>query len=451
MIHKFKFEDLNIVMDIHTGSIHILDDVAYEIVEEVPILTVNDLLVKYQPIYDEKYIREAINEINQLIAEGMLFTKDTYQDLVPSFKNRNPVVKALCLHVAHDCNLSCKYCFASEGEYHGPRGLMTADVGKQAIEFLIQNSGTRTNLEIDFFGGEPLMNFDVVTELVAYANQRGKEANKNFRFTLTTNGVLLNDEIIDFLNENMDNIVLSLDGRMEINDQMRPTPNGKGSYDIILPKFKNLVEKRNGKKYYIRGTFTRKNLDFSNDVLHIADLGFNEVSVEPVVAPLDLDYAFKEQDISLLCQEYETLAKEMLKRYRQNGQTFNFFHFNIDLSGGPCIYKRLSGCGSGTEYLAVTPEGDLYPCHQFVGMTEFLLGNIWSGVTNLERTAEFSGCNIYEKSECKECFAKLFCSGGCPANSYNFYGDILSTYKIGCQLQKSRLENAIGLIAGKHQ
>ncbi|WP_305767437.1 thioether cross-link-forming SCIFF peptide maturase [Candidatus Epulonipiscium viviparus] len=451
MIHKFKFDGLNIVMDINSGAIHVVDDIVYDLVLEIPKLTADEITVKYAAIYDEKYIREAIDEINELISEQILYTEDTYENLIPAFLDRKPIVKALCLHVAHDCNLGCKYCFAGEGEYHGPRGLMSVEVGKRAIDFLIESSGVRTNLEVDFFGGEPLMNFKVVRELVDYANSRAEQTNKKFRFTLTTNGVLLNDQIIDFLNEYMDNVVLSLDGRPEINDQMRPTANGKGSYDIILPKFKKLVEKRGGKKYYIRGTFTHKNLDFAKDVLHIAELGFNEVSVEPVVAPRSKDYAIKEDDIALLCQEYEILAKEMLKRYKQDGEVFNFFHFNIDLTGGPCVYKRLSGCGSGTEYLAVTPEGNLYPCHQFVGIDEFAMGNVWDGVTNLDRRSEFGSCNVYQKDECKKCFAKFFCSGGCAANSYNFNGNILGTYEIGCQLQKSRLENAIGLIASKQQ
>ncbi|ONI45803.1 thioether cross-link-forming SCIFF peptide maturase [Epulopiscium sp. SCG-B10WGA-EpuloA2] len=449
MIHKFRFDELNIAMDVNSGAIHILDEIAYNIIEEVTQLTEEEIIEKYKHIYRQDEIKEAVEEINQLIKEGALYTEDTYANLIPAFLDRKPVVKALCLHVAHDCNLCCKYCFASEGEYHGPRGLMSLDVGKQSIEFLIKNSGHRKNLEVDFFGGEPLMNFKMIKELVEYARMREKESGKTFRFTLTTNGILLNDKIIDFLNEHMDNVVLSLDGRQEINDKMRPTNNQKGSYDIILPKFRQLVEKRNGKKYYIRGTFTRENLDFSKDVLHMTDLGFNEVSVEPVVAPSDKDYALQEADVPQLCKEYELLAKEMLRRYKKDGEVFNFFHFNIDLSGGPCIYKRISGCGSGTEYLAVTPEGDLYPCHQFVGIEEFLMGNVYEGVTNSARCKEFGDCNVYKKEECNTCFAKFFCSGGCAANSYNFNGNILGTYKIGCDLQKSRVENAIGLIASK--
>ncbi|ONI41668.1 thioether cross-link-forming SCIFF peptide maturase [Candidatus Epulonipiscium fishelsonii] len=447
MIHKFKFEDENIVMDINSGSVHIVDALIYEIIDDVLLLCKEDVLDKYKNKYKIDDIVEAIEEINELKEQEMLGTEDTYKNLIPAFLGRTPVVKALCLHVAHDCNLACRYCFAGEGEYHGSRGLMSFDVGKASIDFLVKNSGARKNIEVDFFGGEPLMNFDVVKQIVKYAKDQEKEHNKNFRFTLTTNGVLLNDEIIDFLNEHMYNVVLSLDGRPEVNDKMRPTRNDKGSYDMILPKFKRLVEKRGHKKYYIRGTFTHNNLDFSKDVLHMADMGFNEISVEPVVAPNNMSYALKEQDIETLCNEYETLAKEMLKRHTKDGKCFNFFHFMIDLNQGPCVYKRLAGCGSGTEYLAVTPEGDLYPCHQFVGMQEFKMGDIFKGVDNIEKRLEFEQCNVYSKEECTNCWSKFFCSGGCAANSYNFNKNINSTYKIGCDLQKKRLECAIGLQA----
>lgn len=447
MIHKFNFEDANIVMDVNSGSVHIVDELIYEIIEDVLLLCKEDILDKYKHKYNVDDISEAIEEISELKEQEMLDTEDTYKNLIPAFLDRTPVVKALCLHVAHDCNLACKYCFAGEGEYHGSRGLMSFDVGKASIDFLIKNSGARKNIEVDFFGGEPLMNFDIVKQIVKYAREQEKEHNKNFRFTLTTNGVLLNDEIIDFLNEHMHNVVLSLDGRPQVNDKMRPTRNGKGSYNIILPKFKQLVEKRNHKKYYIRGTFTHHNLDFSKDVLHMADMGFNEISVEPVVAPNNMSYSLKEQDIEILCNEYETLAKEMLKRYKKDGKCFNFFHFMIDLTQGPCVYKRLSGCGSGTEYLAVTPEGDLYPCHQFVGIEEFKMGDIFKGVENIEKRLEFEKYNVYSKEECAQCWSKFFCSGGCAANSYNFNQNINSTYKIGCDLQKKRLECAIGLQA----
>ncbi|WP_054741468.1 thioether cross-link-forming SCIFF peptide maturase [Cellulosilyticum ruminicola] len=446
MIHKFQFENSNIVMDIHSGSIHLVDDVAYTIVEDVETLSKEEVMAKYSGQFETAALEEAIEELLTLKEQEMLYTPDQYEEFVPAFLNREPVVKALCLHVAHDCNLKCKYCFAGEGEYHGHRSLMSIEVGKKAIDFIIENSKHRKNIEIDFFGGEPLMNWEMVKETVDYARQREKETGKNFRFTMTTNGVLLNDEIIDYLNENMHNVVLSLDGRKEVNDNMRPTANGKGSYDIILPKFKKLVEKRGNKQYYLRGTFTHHNLDFAEDVKHMTGEGFKEVSVEPVVAPNDMDYAIKPNDVETLCAEYEKLAKYIVTQIRQ-GDGFNFFHFMVDLEGGPCVHKRLAGCGSGTEYLAVTPEGDLYPCHQFVGIPEFKMGDVNVGVTNTEMRSKFEKCNVYSKDECRSCWAKFFCSGGCAANSYNFHGDIHHVYEIGCELQKKRLECAIGIKA----
>ncbi|WP_069997360.1 thioether cross-link-forming SCIFF peptide maturase [Cellulosilyticum sp. I15G10I2] len=446
MIHKFKFENSNIVMDIHSGSIHILDDIAYEIVDDLPILSKHAIIEKYKEIFSEKEIEEAIEELTELKDHEMLYTKDSYEQFVPAFLEREPVVKALCLHVAHDCNLACKYCFAGEGEYHGERGMMSLEVGKKAVDFIIENSKHRNNIEIDFFGGEPLMNFEVVKGVVEYARLREKETGKHFRFTMTTNGVLLNDEIIEYLNENMYNVVLSLDGRPEVNDLMRPTPNGKGSYEIILPKFKKLVEKRKGKQYYVRGTYTHHNLDFAEDVKHITEAGFKEVSIEPVVAPTSMHYALQEADVERICSEYEVLAKHMLNLAR-SGESFNFFHFMINLEDGPCVHKRLAGCGAGTEYLAVTPNGDLYPCHQFVGLPEFKMGHVADGVTALDLRAKFEKCNVYSKDACKKCWAKLHCSGGCAANSYNFHGDIHAVYDIGCDLQKKRLECAIGMRA----
>ncbi|MBE6024940.1 MAG: thioether cross-link-forming SCIFF peptide maturase [Cellulosilyticum sp.] len=446
MIHQFKFENSNILMDIHSGSVHIVDEVTYAIAKEAVILSKEAVVEKFKGTYNTQEIEEAYDELMELKEEGMLYTQDQYETLVPAFLKREPVVKALCLHVAHDCNLKCRYCFAGEGEYHGHRGMMSLEVAKQSVDFIIENSKHRKNIEIDFFGGEPLMNWEVVKATVEYARQREKETGKNFRFTMTTNGVLLNDEIIDYLNENMYNVVLSLDGRKEVNDHMRPTANGKSSYDVILPKFKKLVEKRGGKQYYIRGTFTHHNLDFMEDVKHMNNEGFDEVSVEPVVAPSTADYAIQEDDLALLCAEYEKLARYMLEKTKK-GEGFNFFHFMIDLEGGPCIHKRLAGCGSGTEYLAVTPEGDLFPCHQFVGMDEFKMGTVYEGVTNHEMRSKFEKCNVYSKEECKSCWAKFYCSGGCAANSYNFHGDIHHVYEIGCSLQKKRLECAIGLKA----
>lgn len=446
MIHKFKFENSNIVMDIHSGSIHLVDEVTYAIAEDAGTLSKEEVTAKYEGQFGKDELEEAYDELTELKENGMMYTADQYETLVPAFLKREPVVKAICLHVAHDCNLKCKYCFAGEGEYHGHRGMMSLEVAKKSIDFIIENSKHRKNIEVDFFGGEPLMNWEVVKGTVAYAREREKETGKNFRFTMTTNGVLLNDEIIDYLNENMYNVVLSLDGRKEVNDLMRPTANGKSSYDVILPKFKRLVEKRGNKQYYIRGTFTHNNLDFMQDVKHVNDQGFGEVSVEPVVAPNEMDYAIKPEDIKPLCDEYEKLAKYMVEKTRK-GEGFNFFHFMVDLEGGPCIHKRLAGCGSGTEYLAVTPEGDLFPCHQFVGLDEFKMGTVFEGVQNHDMRCKFEKCNVYSKDECKSCWAKFYCSGGCAANSYNFHGDIHHVYEIGCELQKKRLECAIGLKA----
>lgn len=446
MIHKFIFENSKIVMDIYSGAIHIVDDIVYDIVDDFNHMTKEELLAKYKNTYEEQAIEEAMDEIQQLIDHEMLFTDDVYEDLLSDFKERNPVVKALCLHVAHDCNLKCSYCFAEEGEYHGPRGLMSLEVGKAAIDFLIKNSGSRRNLEVDFFGGEPLMNFEVVKEVVDYARSVEKQANKNFRFTITTNGVLLDEEKQKYINENMYNVVLSLDGRPSVNDAMRKTSNGKGSYDLIVPKFQNMAESRKQQNYYVRGTFTRNNLDFGQDVLHLAELGFKQISVEPVVAPSNMPYALQEEDLEELYKEYENLAREMLKRKKEN-KDFNFFHFMIDLSQGPCAHKRLAGCGSGTEYLATTPEGDLYPCHQFVGIPEFKMGDVFKGVNNIEIRREFEKCNVYKKPKCKECWAKFYCSGGCTANSYQLHNDILDVYEIGCKLQKKRIECAIGIQA----
>ena len=455
MIHQYKSNGFNIVLDVNSGSVHVVDDLVYDIIEvyekESKESIVNMMLAKYEGTeYSRQDIEEAIEEIEQLKEEGCLFTEDIYKDYIMDFKKRETVVKALCLHIAHDCNLACKYCFADEGEYKGDKGMMSFEVGKQALDFLIANSGNRRNLEVDFFGGEPLMNFDVVKQLVRYGREQEKIHNKNFRFTLTTNGVLLNDDIMDFINEEMANVVLSVDGRKEIHDLMRPTRNGKGSYDLIMPKFQKLAESRNQKNYYVRGTFTHNNLDFAEDVLSLADLGFEQISVEPVVAQDDQDYAIRESDIPKICDEYDKLAKALIER-KKNGKGVNFFHFMIDLSGGPCVAKRLSGCGSGTEYLAVTPWGDLYPCHQFVGQDEFLLGNVFDGVKKTDICDEFKLCNVYAKSKCKDCFARFYCSGGCAANSYNFTGTINDTYDVGCELQKKRIECAIMMKAAQAQ
>lgn len=473
MVHQFKNNGYNIVLDVNSGMVHVVDDLAYDIIEMFEDNTTENIISamveKYTKpenmsllSFDEdtssdftdrvesliQQIREIIDDIRQMKKDGELFTKDVYEDYINDFKERQTVVKALCLHIAHDCNLACRYCFAEEGEYKGRRALMSYEVGKQALDFLIANSGSRRNLEVDFFGGEPLMNFQVVKDLVKYAREQEPLYNKNFRFTLTTNGILLDDDVMEFCNREMGNVVLSIDGRKEVNDKMRPSRNGKGSYDIILPKFIKFAEARNQTNYYVRGTFTHNNLDFFEDVKHLAELGFKQISVEPVVAEPGEPYAITEEDLSGLYEQYDELARYMLEQKRA-GKEFTFFHFMIDLTGGPCVAKRLSGCGSGTQYLAVTPWGDLYPCHQFVGTEEYLLGNVFDGIKKPEIQDEFKHCNVYSKEKCRNCFAKFYCSGGCAANSFHFHGSINDTYDIGCALQKKRVECAIMLKAAE--
>ena len=448
MIHQYKLNGYNIVLDTYSGAIHTVDDLAYDIIslykEKSTEEIITSMLEKYKA--DKTVTREeilsCIEDIKELEKAGKLFSKDIYENRTFDFKNRNTDIKALCLHVAHTCNLNCEYCFASQGKYHGERALMPYEVGKRALDFLIENSGSRHNLEVDFFGGEPLMNFEVVKKLVKYAREQEKLYNKNFRFTLTTNGLLIDDDVIAFVNKEMSNVVLSLDGRKEVHDSLRKTISEQGSYDIIIPKFKKLVEARGGKNYYIRGTFTHNNIDFLKDILHMADLGFTELSMEPVVCAPNEPYALTEKDLPILKEQYELLAKEMIKRDSEN-RGFTFYHYMLDLTHGPCIYKRISGCGSGTEYLAVTPWGDLYPCHQFVGDEKFKLGDIYNGIVNTKVRDEFKLCNAYARPECKDCWAKLYCSGGCAANSYHATGNILGTYKYGCELLKKRIECAI--------
>ncbi|MEE0107026.1 MAG: thioether cross-link-forming SCIFF peptide maturase [Lachnospiraceae bacterium] len=444
MVHQYKMGGYNIVIDVNSGAIHVVDDMTYDMIEMYENSDKESIFAEMAKRYPEQQddIVECWDEMQELIAAEELFTKDSYEPYITDFAKRPTVVKALCLHIAHDCNLACQYCFAEEGEYHGKRELMSYEVGKKALDFLVANSGNRRNLEVDFFGGEPLMNFQVVKDLVAYGRSLEKEHDKNFRFTLTTNGVLLDDDIMEFANKEMGNVVLSIDGRKEVHDRMRPFRKGAGSYDLIVPKFQKFAESRHQDKYYVRGTFTHNNLDFSKDVLHLADLGFKQISVEPVVAQDTDSYAIREEDLPQLMEEYENLALEMVRRHGTE-EDFNFFHFMIDLEGGPCVAKRLSGCGSGTEYLAVTPTGELYPCHQFVGNTDFLMGNVDDGVVNTDLRDEFKSCNVYAKEKCRECFARFYCSGGCAANSYNFHGDIHNAYDIGCALQKKRVECAI--------
>ncbi len=451
MIHRYKLGGLNIVLDTCSGSVHAVDEIAYELIgmfeEKDREEAVSELAARFS--VPEEEIGECWDQVAQLRDEGRLFAPDTFEPMAGELKNRTSgVVKALCLHVAHTCNLNCSYCFASQGKYHGDRALMSFEVGKQALDFLVANSGSRRNLEVDFFGGEPLMNFDVVKKLTAYARDIEKEAGKNFRFTLTTNGMLIDDDVIDFANREMSNVVLSLDGRKEIHDRFRVDYAGNGSFDRIVPKFQKLVAARGGKNYYMRGTFTHANPDFLEDVKVMLDLGFTELSMEPVVCAADDPSALTEEDIETVLGQYEKLA-ELMQARRREGRPFTFYHYMIDLTGGPCIYKRVSGCGSGTEYMAVTPWGDLYPCHQFVGEEEFRLGNVWDGVTNPAVRDEFASCNVYAREECRDCWAKLYCSGGCAANAYHATGSIRGVYEKGCVLFKKRIECAIMLECAK--
>ena len=455
MIHQYKLNGYNIVLDVYSGSVHLVDDLAYDVIEMFENSSreeiVSAMLEKYadDAEINEAEINDCLDDVQELKDMGKLFTSDQYENLAFDFKKRNTVIKALCLHIAHTCNLNCEYCFASQGKYHGERALMSLEVGKRAIDFLIENSGSRVNLEVDFFGGEPLMNFDVVKEIVAYARSIEKQHNKNFRFTLTTNGMLVDDDIIEFANKECHNVVLSLDGRKEIHDNLRKTINGKGSYDVIVPKFQEFVKRRGNKGYYVRGTFTHNNTDFTNDIFHMADLGFTELSMEPVVCAPSDPYALTYDDLPVLFDQYEILAKEMIKREKE-GRPITFYHYMIDLTGGPCIYKRVAGCGVATEYLAVTPAGDLYPCHQFVGDDEMIVGNIYEGITHPETVDMFRGNNnLYTRDECRNCWAKLYCAGGCAANNYHSNGDINKVYKFGCELQRKRIECAIMLAAAR--
>ena len=453
MIHCFKQGGYNIVLDVASGSVHVVDDVAYDMIEAFETEPKESLIAHILQKYaaqglTEQDVEECYGDILALKQEGKLFSEDTFKPNVEALAKRSPVIKALCLHVAHTCNLDCEYCFAAQGKYHGERALMSFEVGKRALDFLIESSGTRHNLEVDFFGGEPLMNFDVVKRLVAYARSVEEEHNKHFRFTLTTNGMLIDDDVIDFANREMDNVVLSLDGRKEVNDRFRKTVGGVGSFDIIVPKFKKLVDARGDKSYYMRGTFTHFNPDFTNDIQAMLDLGFDELSMEPVVCPPTDKYALTEEDKPILYAQYEKLADMMIQRQRQ-GRPFTFYHYMLDLEGGPCVYKRVSGCGSGTEYLAVTPTGELYPCHQFVGDPDFLMGDIWQGVTRTDIRDKFKRCNAYSRPECADCWARLYCSGGCAANAYKATGDIQGTYRYGCDLFKKRIECAIMLKAAQ--
>jgi uncharacterized protein len=448
MIHQYKLNGFNIVLDVCSGSVHVVDEVAYDIIAEFENkekdVIVAQMLEKYASNEVSKQdVLECYAQVEELKNAGKIFAPDTFKPMAGKLKEKTAgVVKALCLHIAHTCNLNCSYCFASQGKYHGERAVMSFEVGKQALDFLVENSGTRHNLEVDFFGGEPLMNFQVVKDLVAYARSIEKEKGKNFRFTLTTNGVLVDDDVIEWANRECSNVVLSLDGRKEVHDRFRVDFAGNGSWEKIVPKFQKFVEARGGKEYYMRGTFTHANPDFLEDIKVMLDLGFNELSMEPVVCAKGDPSALTEEDMELVMKQYEDLATLMLQRDKE-GRPFTFYHYMIDLTGGPCIYKRISGCGSGTEYMAVTPWGDLYPCHQFVGEEKFKLGDIWTGVTNKAIQGEFAACNVYAHSECRDCWARLYCSGGCAANAYHATGSVTGVYEDGCKLFRKRMECAI--------
>ncbi|MBE3592462.1 MAG: thioether cross-link-forming SCIFF peptide maturase [Thermoanaerobacter sp.] len=444
LMHKFKRLGMNIVVDPVSGSIHVVDDIIYDILDFYENHSKEEIVNLLQHKYKKEDMLEAIAEIDELKEKGLLFSEDIYKDIAVS--RNDSVIKAMCLNVAHDCNLRCKYCFASTGDFKGSRKLMDFETGKKAIDFLIKSSGKRQNIEVDFFGGEPLLNFEVVKQLVEYGKQKAKENKKTIKFTITTNAILLDDEKIKYFNENFSNVVLSLDGRKEVNDNMRIRVNGSGTYDTIVTKIKKFVESRGEKEYYVRGTFTAKNLDFTNDVLHIADLGVYEISVEPVVEKEDKEYTLREEHLERILNEYDRLAEEYIERYEE-GRPFSFYHFKIDLEGGPCVKKRLQGCGAGFEYIAVTPDGDIYPCHQFVGIEEFKLGNLEEGITNKELQQKFIESDIYKREECTKCWARFYCSGGCFANNYNINGDINKPYELACEMQKRRFENAIAIKA----
>ncbi len=445
MIHQYKLGGYNIVLDVCSGSVHVVDDIAYDLIAAYEDPSAVEKIAAAYPDVPVEEIQECYDQITELKEAGQLFAPDTFEPMAGALKQRTSgVVKALCLHVAHTCNLNCSYCFASQGKYHGDRAVMSFEVGKRALDFLIENSGTRRNLEVDFFGGEPLMNFDVVKQLVDYARSVEKEKGKNFRFTLTTNGVLVDDDVIDFCNREMSNVVLSLDGRKEVHDRFRVDYAGNGSWEKIVPKFQKLVEARGGQNYYMRGTFTHANPDFLEDIKTMLDLGFTELSMEPVVCAPEDPSALTDEDLPIVLKQYEDLA-ELMRQRRREGRPFTFYHYMLDLSGGPCIYKRISGCGSGTEYMAVTPWGDLYPCHQFVGEEAFRLGDIWHGVDNTKVQEEFASCNVYARPGCRDCWARLYCSGGCAANAYHATGSVKGVYQYGCELFKKRMECAIML------
>lgn len=441
-IHRFRFQDLSILLDINSGSLHIIDEPTWDFLDFLYVNSLETAFSMLEDKYDFKTANDVLDEVSTLMMNGQLFTDD--REVKNYQPHTEPIVKAICLHMAHDCNMRCGYCFADTGAYHGQRSLMSLETGKKALDFLIQASKHRQHIEVDFFGGEPLLNFDVCKALVEYGKEQGKIHNKIFKFTMTTNGVNLTKEVQDFLNAEGISAVLSLDGRKEVNDHMRKFPNGAGTYDAVVEKFQEFVANRNGNEYYLRGTYTHFNKDFSKDVAHMVDLGFRELSMEPVVAPAELDYALTDEDVYEACAEYDNLARHYLSQY-EKGDPYNFFHFNVDLTGGPCLPKRLSGCGSGHDYLAISPEGDLYPCHQFVGEEAYKVGTVFTGIENTEICKNFQQANVLAKETCMQCWARFYCSGGCHANNIRYGGDLLTPYEKGCTLQKKRLETAIGV------
>ena len=444
-IHKFTQGGDYYLVDVNSGSVHVVDELVYDVLDEEGMAPRKEIIERLNSKYSMEELEEAFNDIDELIEEGSLYSEDLYEKIAMDTGKSESFIKALCLNIAHDCNLRCSYCFADEGEYKGCRGLMTAEIGKKAIDFVLEKSGPRKHIEVDLFGGEPLMAFDTVKEIVEYGKVRGKEYGKTIRFTMTTNATLLNDEIMDYLDKNMGNIVLSIDGRKEVNDNVRVRIDGTGSYDSIIPKIKKMVEIRDkSKQYYARGTFTRKNTDFFQDIMHLANKGFDEISIEPVVLPEDSPLSLREEDLPMIFEQYDKLYDEMIKRHKE-GNEFKFYHFNIDLQGGPCVYKRISGCGAGHEYVAITPHGDIYPCHQFVGNEKFKMGNLDSVELDQNIAMEFKNAHIYNKPQCRGCWARFYCSGGCQANNYNFNGDIHIPYELGCKMQKKRIECAIAL------
>ncbi|MBU3180782.1 thioether cross-link-forming SCIFF peptide maturase [Clostridium psychrophilum] len=447
LIHKFIQDGEYYVIDVNSGALHVVDEIVYDLLDTNSLRKKEDLIEEFKEKYSIKNIEEVYDEIESLIKQGTLYTEDLYKEIAMKGGQSEPYIKALCLNIIQDCNLRCKYCFADEGKYHGVRKAMPIEVAKKAIDFVIKNSGPRKNIEVDLFGGEPLMAFDLIKKVVEYAKKQEKIYNKSIRFTMTTNATLLSDEVMKYLDENMGNIVLSIDGRKSVNDKVRVKVDGSGSYDRILPKIKKMVDMRDkSKQYYVRGTFTRLNTDFYEDIKHMADLGFKEISIEPVVLPPEHELSLREEDLPVIFEQYDKLYKDMLKRHK-DGNEFKFYHFNIDLQGGPCVYKRIAGCGAGHEYIAVTPDGDIYPCHQFVGNKDFLMGDIYNGITNTKMVQEFKEAHIYNKPTCVKCWAKFYCSGGCQANNYNFNGDMHIPYEIGCKMQKKRIECAIALKA----